>query len=275
VATPIGNLGDISRRAIDILGGVDLVACEDTRVTGKLLSRLGLAADLFSYHEHNAAGAGAALLAKLQGGAAIALVSDAGSPLVSDPGQRLVQACHEGHIPVTAVPGASAVVTALQLSGLPAQPYLFAGFLPRSSGERRSLARTLAAVPATLVFFESPNRLGASLADLGAVLGNRPAAIARELTKLHEEVIRGDLAELADRYRTSPARGEVVVVVGPPDGEVPVGDQEVDERLAAALAGGASLKDAAQLVAAETGIRRRDVYARALRLAGTGPKSGL
>ncbi len=272
VATPIGNLGDISVRALGVLKGADLIACEDTRMTGKLLSLLGIAAPpLTPYHEHNADRARPALLDKLKAGAAIALVSDAGSPLISDPGWRLVQACRAEHLRVTAVPGASAVITALQLSGLAGDRFLFAGFLPSRSTARRQTARELALVPSTLVFFESPHRLAESLADLAAVLGPRRAVVARELTKMHEEVVEGDLASLAARYaEQGEPRGEVVVVIAPPDAEAPVGDEDLDARLAAAIAGGASIKDSATLIAAETGHPRRDLYARALRLARGG-----
>jgi 16S rRNA (cytidine1402-2'-O)-methyltransferase len=271
VATPIGNLGDVTLRGLDILGAADLVACEDTRVTGKLLTLLGLSARLTAYHEHNADRAGPALIARMEAGAAVALVSDAGTPLVSDPGWRLVRAARERGIRVTAAPGASAVLTALQLSGLPSDRFLFAGFLPSRAAARRQAARELALVPATLVFYDSPNRLAASLADLALVLGGREAAVARELTKLHEEVVTGTLAELAARYAAAGApRGEVVIVVAPPAADAPAPadrESDLDSRLAAAVALGASVKDAAALVAAETGHPRREVYARALKLA--------
>ena len=267
VATPIGNMGDITYRAVETLTAADLVACEDTRVTGGLMTRLGLDRPLFPYHEHNAERARPVLLARLKEGAVVALVSDAGTPLVSDPGYRLVQACVAEGIAVTALPGASAAVTALQLSGLPNDRFLFAGFLPSRATARRQALRELAAVPATLIFYESPNRLDGSLADMAAVLGPRAAAVARELTKLHEEVVRGDLPVLAARYAEAPPRGEVVVVVAPPAGQSPATADDLDSRLARAMADGASLKDAAALVAAETGHPRRDVYARALRLA--------
>ena len=265
VATPIGNLGDITQRAMMVLKSADLVACEDTRVTGKLLSLLGLSAKLTPYHEHNADHAGPILMDKIAGGAVVALVSDAGTPLVSDPGGRLVAACRDRGLPVTAIPGASAVLTALQVAGLPADRFLFAGFLPNRSTARRQVARELAAVPATLVFFDSPNRLADSLEDLALVLGNRPAAVARELTKMHEEVVRATLPELAKRYAGITPKGEIVIVIAPPEDVAPNGD-DLEERLKAAVADGASIKDAAALVAAETGHPRREVYAVALRL---------
>jgi 16S rRNA (cytidine1402-2'-O)-methyltransferase len=266
VATPIGNMGDITYRAVEVLRAADLVACEDTRVSGKLMTRLGLDRPLMPYHEHNAEQARPRLLAKLKEGAVVALISDAGTPLVSDPGYRLVRACVAEGLTVTALPGASAPVTALQLSGLPNDRFLFAGFLPNKAHGRRQALRELVQVPATLVFFESPNRLGESLADMEAVLGNRPAAVARELTKLHEEVARGSLLELANRYADTPPRGEIVVVVGPPEADVDHSPEDLDARLRAEVESGASIKDAAALVAAETGHPRRDLYARALKL---------
>jgi 16S rRNA (cytidine1402-2'-O)-methyltransferase len=266
VATPIGNLRDITLRALDVLATADLVACEDTRVTGRLLQLLGLKAALTPYHDHNADKARPALLAKLSAGAVVALVSDAGTPLVSDPGFRLVQACVEAGIAVTALPGASAALTGLQLSGLPADRFLFAGFLPSRTTARRAALKELAAVPATLVFFESPHRAAEALADMAAVLGNRPAALARELTKIYEEVARAPLTELAKRFAEAAPRGEVVIVVDRPAEAEATGADEVESRLAAAIAGGSSLKDAAALVAAETGCPRREVYAQALRL---------
>ncbi len=266
VATPIGNLGDISERARLALRSADIVACEDTRVTGKLLNLLGLSAKLMPYHEHNAEAAGAVLIERLRHNGVVALVSDAGTPLVSDPGERLVAACIEAGIMVTAVPGASAVLTALQLSGLPSAPFLFAGFLPKGAAERRAAISRFASVPATLVFLESPNRICAGLADLALVLGDRPAAVARELTKRHEEIRRGTLSALAAGYRGENApKGEIVLVVGPPGGTaIPLGDEAIDDRLRAEIDGGSGVKDAASLVAAQTGRPRREVYARAL-----------
>ena len=266
VATPIGNLGDISARALAVLSGADIIACEDTRLTGKLLSLLGLSAQLTPYHDHNADQARPALLARMREGQAVALVSDAGTPMISDPGWRLVRACRAEGIRVTAVPGASAVLTALQISGLPCDRFLFAGFLPNRASARRRVARELAQVPATLVFYESPNRLAESLADLAAVLGAREAAVAREMTKLHEEVVPGDLFALANHYAERGApKGEVVIVVAPPVGTAGADAEEIDARLDAVVAEGASVKDAAALVAAETGHPRREIYARALR----------
>ncbi|WP_142849058.1 16S rRNA (cytidine(1402)-2'-O)-methyltransferase [Telmatospirillum sp. J64-1] len=267
VATPIGNIRDITLRALDVLAGADLVACEDTRVTAKLLGLLGLKAPLFAYHDHNADRAGPALLEKLRAGLAVALVSDAGTPLVSDPGFRLVRACVEEGIPVTSLPGPSAPLTALQLSGLPSDRFLFAGFLPNKSSARRTVLAELAGVPATLIFFESPHRLAESLEDMAAVLGGRDAAVARELTKLFEEVRRAPLPTLAAHYAEAGGpKGEVVVVVGPPGEAEAASAEDVDALLRDALAD-ASVRDAAATVAAATGRPRREIYARALELA--------
>ena len=270
VATPIGNAADISARALDVLAGADAVACEDTRVTGKLLAMHGLKVRLTPYHEHNARRARPALLARLARGEVVALVSDAGTPLISDPGYRLVRAALDAGHPVTTVPGPSAPIAALTVSGLPPDRFLFAGFLPSRGAARRSELADLAKVPATLVFLESPRRLAASLADMAAVLGPRAAAVARELTKRFEEVRRGALDELARAYGAEDApKGEVVVVVGPPGDAPAEDDAAVDERLRHALEAN-SVRDAAAQVAAATGRSRRQVYARALALSRDG-----
>ncbi len=268
VATPIGNLGDITERGRRALAGADLIACEDTRVTGRLLALLGIKAPpLVPYHEHNAARMRPELLRRIAEGAAVVLVSDAGTPLISDPGYRLVAELVEAGLAVTAVPGASAVLAALAVAGLPTDRFMFAGFLPVKDQARRTAAAELAEVPATLVWFETAPRLAASLASLAEVLGPRPAAVARELTKRFEEVRRGTLDELARHYaEAGPPRGEIVLVVGRADaGEAPVHD--LDALLAAALAR-LPLKDAASEVAALTGQPRRLIYARALQLSG-------
>ncbi len=240
-----------------------MIACEDTRFTGKLLARHGISAKLTPYHDHNADRARPVILARLAQGQAVALVSDAGSPLISDPGFKLVRACVDAGYPVTAIPGASAAVTALQLSGLPTDRFLFAGFLPARQAARQKALSKLASVSASLVFFESPNRLGESLADMAETLGNRPAAIARELTKLYEEVRRGTLSELAAHYRgAGPPKGEIVIVVGGPQ-ETTTSEEDLDARLLAALEN-LSLRDAAAVVASETGMPKREIYARAL-----------
>ncbi|MGQ9364780.1 16S rRNA (cytidine(1402)-2'-O)-methyltransferase [Azospirillum sp. ST 5-10] len=267
VATPIGNAADITLRALDTLRRAGAVACEDTRVTGRLMQIHGVTTPLVSYHEHNAARMRPLLIERMQAGEALALVSDAGTPLVSDPGYKLVRACVEAGVAVTALPGPSAPLTALVLSGLPSDRFLFAGFLASKSAGRRAALGELRTVPATLVFFESPNRLAASLADMAELLGARPAAVARELTKLYEEVRRGPLPELAAHYAAAgPPRGEVVVVVGPPDADAAPEEADVDAALAEAL-GRLSVRDAAAEVAVRTGRPRRAVYARALELA--------
>ncbi len=270
VSTPIGNLRDITLRALDVLGAADLVACEDTRVTARLLAAYGLATPTTPYHEHNAARARPRLLRRLAGGAAIALVSDAGTPLVSDPGYRLVREALAAAIPVIPVPGPSAPLAALVAAGLPTDRFLFAGFLPARRAARKATLASLSHQATTLVFLESARRLPASLADMAAVFGAREAAVARELTKLHEELRRGPLADLAAHYaaRGAPC-GEVVVVVGPPVGCAPTRpDDDIDAMLETALAE-MTLRDAVAAVSAATGRTRRDVYARALALKGT------
>lgn len=267
VATPIGNARDITLRALDVLTAADVIACEDTRVTAKLLTIHGIATPTTAYHEHNARRAGPALIERIARGQAVALVSDAGTPLVSDPGYRLVQAAIAAGLPITSIPGPSSVLTALTLAGLPTDRFLFAGFLPPKTAGRRQALAELADVRTTLVFLETPPRLAASLADMAAQLGDRAAVVARELTKFYEEVRRGGLAELAAHYAAAGApKGEVVVLVGPPVADV-VDDDEVDRALAEALAS-MSVKDAAASVAAATGRPRREVYRRALSLAG-------
>ena len=269
VATPIGNLGDITLRALELLAGADIIACEDTRVTRKLAARYGIATPLTSYHEHNAAEARPKLLARLAGEQAIALVSDAGTPLISDPGYKLVRAaCDAGHV-VTALPGASAVLTALSVAALPTDRFFFEGFLPPKQGARQKRITELINVPATLVLFESGPRIASALADLAVAFGTRPAAICRELTKLHEEVKRGDLETLAREYSAgAETRGEFVIVVAPPPNDEERGD-DVDDLLRQALMRG-SVKDAVGEVALATGRPRREVYQRALTLAKDG-----
>jgi 16S rRNA (cytidine1402-2'-O)-methyltransferase len=266
VATPIGHASDITLRALRVLGGVDAIACEDTRVTAKLLAIHGISTSLTPYHDHNARTAGPALVKRLADGGRIALVSDAGTPLVSDPGYRLVRACADAGVAVIPIPGPSAVLAALCVSGLPTDRFLFAGFAPPRTGPRRRFLAELATVPATLVLMESPRRLAAALADMAEILGPRQAVVARELTKLFEEVRRGALAELADHYReAAPPRGEVTLVVSPPAAPPQADDAEVDRLLSAAL-DEASVRDAAEQVAAETGLAKRHLYARALEL---------
>jgi 16S rRNA (cytidine1402-2'-O)-methyltransferase len=266
VATPIGNMRDITLRALDVLREADLIACEDTRVFAKLASHYGIAAPTVAYSDATQDAAEPRIVRALAAGKRVALVSDAGMPLISDPGYRLVRAALAGDHVVTSAPGASAVPMALALSGLPTDRFFFGGFLPAKESERRRAIASAAAVPATLVFFEAPHRLAASLVDLADLLGPRPAAIARELTKLFEEVRRGPLTELAQHYALHPdVKGEIVLVIGPPgETEAPAAER-LDEALRSAMAG-ASVKDAAAEVAARYGLRRRDVYARALEL---------
>jgi 16S rRNA (cytidine1402-2'-O)-methyltransferase len=267
VATPIGHLKDMSVRALETLAAADLVLCEDTRVTGRLTHHFGLEVKLAPYHEHNAARMRPLVLEALGTGAAVALVSDAGTPLVSDPGFKLVQAAQAAGHAVSAVPGASAVMAALSVAGLPTDTFLFGGFLPVKSVARRARLDALRAVPGTLVLFETGPRLAASLADAHERLGDRPAAICRELTKLHEEVRRDGLAALAAHYAQAEApKGEIALVIGPPPEEAPDAT-DLDTLLEAALAR-LSVKDAAAEVAAATGLKRGDVYRRALDLSG-------
>lgn len=268
VSTPIGNMDDISLRALDTLAGVDRIACEDTRHTGKLLERHGINARLLPYHEHNAEHMRPAIMARLTHGETLALVSDAGTPLISDPGYKLVRKVIASGIYVTALPGPSAALMALTLSGLPSDRFMYAGFLPPKAGARRKALGELAAINATLIIFESPRRLAASLADMTEMLGARDIAVAREMTKLHEDVVRGDLADLAAHYADiSAPKGEIVIVVGPPAAPPELTDEFLDARLTELLQS-ASVRDAASQLAAESGLARRDLYTRALLLSG-------
>lgn len=266
MATPIGNLRDITLRALDVLAGADLVLAEDTRVSAKLLSAYGLSKRVERYDEHAAPRARPRVLAALAEGARVALVSDAGTPLVSDPGYRLATEAVAAGAAVFPVPGPSAALAALSVAGLPTDRFLFAGFPPPRQAARRTFLKGLRDVRATLIVFEGASRLGASLADAAAVLGPRPAAVARELTKLHETVVRGDLASLAADPALESPKGEVVVVIGPPS-EAPVALVDAETALAEAL-GRLSPADAAREVAAATGLPRRDLYRQALALKG-------
>jgi 16S rRNA (cytidine1402-2'-O)-methyltransferase len=271
VATPIGNLRDVTLRALETLAAADVIACEDTRITRRLLDHYGIATPMTPYHEHNAAAARPKLLARLEAGEAVALVSDAGTPLVSDPGFKLVRAAREAGHAVIALPGASAALAALTVSGLPTDRFLFEGFLPAKDGARRARIADLARIPATLILYESGPRLARTLAALADGLGSRDAAICRELTKLHEEVRRGDLAALAQAYDGgAEIRGEFTIVVAPPaaDADAPQAG-EVDALLRRALKR-ASVKDAVSEVAAATGRPRREIYRRALALSDGG-----
>lgn len=267
VATPIGNLGDITLRALATLKAADLVLCEDTRVTRKLLDRYGLAPKLLAYHDHNAASVRPKILRELGSGAAVVLVSDAGTPLVSDPGYKLVTEVLEAGHRVFPVPGASALLAALVAAGLPTDRFFFEGFLPPKSGQRKNRLAEIKEIPATLVFYESGPRLADCLSDLAEIFGARLACVCRELTKAFEETRRGLLAELAAHYEANGApRGEIVIVVAPPDTDAKaVSPDELDAQLRRALKHG-SLKDAVAAVAEETGVKRREVYARALAL---------
>jgi 16S rRNA (cytidine1402-2'-O)-methyltransferase len=272
VATPIGNLGDMSARAIATLQGADLIACEDTRVTGVLLRRFGITTAMTPYHDHNAERVRPGLVRRLAAGERIALVSDAGTPLLSDPGFKLVQACADANVPVIPIPGASALLAALVTAALPTDRVLFAGFLPAKSAARRSALVDVKTLRATLVFYESNQRLGESLHAMADVLGDRRATVCRELTKRHEEVRRDTLAALAAHYDAAGApRGEIVIVVeGAPNEATTMDDAAIDEALRRAL-DVHSVRDAAALVAAESGQPKRDIYARALALTRKAP----
>ena len=265
VATPIGNLGDITFRALATLAAADAVIAEDTRVTKTLLAHYGIATPMITYHEHNAAVMRPHLIARLKTGAALALVSDAGTPLVSDPGFKLVADALTEGIAVIPVPGASAVLAALVVAGLPTDRFFFEGFLPPRSAARRQRIAELAPIPGTLVFFESPRRLAETLQDLAAVLGARPAAIARELTKLYEECRSGSADDLIAHYRQHPPRGEIVLLIGPPGEEAPADADTVETALRAALAK-MSPSQAAATVAKALGLDRKTLYAQAMTL---------
>lgn len=274
VATPIGNLGDFTPRAAEALAGADIIACEDTRTTRKLLRLTGTAttARMVPYHDHNGAEIRPWLLEQLEAGRQVALVSDAGTPLVSDPGYKLVAACREHGISVVAAPGASAVLAALTVSGLPSDRFMFAGFLPAAEGARRSQITELAELSATTIWFETPARIVRSLTDMADILGPRDAVIARELTKLHEEVMHGTLDELAARLASGPAlKGEIVLLVAGRSRDDNVMD---DTQLAAMLRAelqGQRLRDAVKSVVEMTGLPRNRVYRLALNLTGDGP----
>lgn len=266
VSTPIGNLRDITLRALDILASADMVCAEDTRVASKLLSAFGVSARLRPYHDHNGAQARPALLNELQTGARIALMSDAGTPLVSDPGYKLVREAAEIGIAVYSIPGASAPLAALASSGLPTDCFTFAGFPPPRSSARKAFLRELSTIRGTLIFFEGPSRLVASLADMAQVLGPaREGAVARELTKKFEETRRGTLAELAAHYaEAGPPRGEIVVLVGP--GEALVASEDMLDTAIAGADETRPMKEVAAEIAAKLGLGRRTVYERMLEL---------
>ncbi len=266
VATPIGNLGDITLRALEVLRDADTLYCEDTRVTAKLLNHYGITTHRVAYHEHNADTMHPQIMAAIASGKAVALVSDAGTPLISDPGYRLVRLLQEAALPVYAIPGASSLTAALSIAGLPTMAVHFVGFLPAKAGERRSLLHGLSSLDATLVCFESPQRIAATLALMQEVWGDREAAVARELTKLHETVRRGTLSELAEYYAAQErVRGEIVLIVAPPGVAEPASEQDLDAALQQALAT-LSFRDAVAAVSASLQLPRKIVYARALQL---------
>lgn len=262
VATPIGNLADLTPRAADTLRRADLVLAEDTRVSGKLLKHIGAKTPMRSYHDHTSDAERAAFVARLAG-EAVALISDAGTPLISDPGYKLVRAARDAGHAVRTVPGPSAAVAALSLAGLPTDRFLFLGFLPAKANARTTAIAEVAGVRATLVLYESGQRLGETLAALAGGLGDRDAAVARELTKLHEECVTGSLAELAARYAGSPPKGEIVIVVGPPADSAEASDEDLDSALDEALQRLSPSRAAAE-VAERLGIKRKRAYARAL-----------
>ncbi|MEX0504345.1 16S rRNA (cytidine(1402)-2'-O)-methyltransferase [Alphaproteobacteria bacterium LSUCC0719] len=270
VATPIGNLGDFSSRAAETLASAEVIACEDTRVTRKLLRLTGTttSARMVPYHDHNGAEMRPWIIEQLANGRRVVLVSDAGTPLISDPGYKLVAACHEHGIPVQSVPGPSAVLAALAVSGLPSDRFMFAGFLASAASARRTQIAELADLAATTIWFDTPARLAQSLADMAEIMGRRQAVIARELTKMHEEVIRGDLADLASRIaRMARLKGEIVVLVA---GKQPEASEFDNDQLTAMLRAeldGQRLRDAVKSVVETTGMPRNQIYRMALELA--------
>lgn len=267
VATPIGNLEDITFRAVRILKEADLIAAEDTRHSRKLLSHFGISRPLTSYFDHNKELKGSYLLEKLAEGLSVALISDAGTPCISDPGYQLVRDAVAAGITVVPIPGPSAAITALSASGLPTDRFTFEGFLPSRQGKRRERLALLKDGEGVLIFYESPNRLLATLADMVEIFGDREAVVARELTKIHEEFVRGRLSQVAERYREGKVRGEVVILVAPAGEREGKGTVSVSALLEKLLASGAiSLKDAVQRVALETGAPRGEVYGEALRV---------
>ncbi len=265
VSTPIGNLGDISPRALEVLASVDVIACEDTRQTGALLRHFGIRSRLISYHEHNEQQREAALLQMLSGGNNVALVSDAGTPCISDPGYRLVRAARLSGANVTAIPGPVSFVTAVVISGLPTDAIFFGGFLPAKKTQRQKKLADLKFLDATLVFFEAPHRLVSALEDAADVLGNRQAAAIRELTKVYEETITGDLNNIAAHFRNSKPRGEFVIVIDRPGKEI--GDDirietSLRERFNALIEAGADKRTALKTAAKESGMSRAEAYRR-------------
>lgn len=263
-ATPIGNLADMTHRAVAIMSKAELILCEDTRQTAKLCAAYGIDTPRAPYHDHNGARARPGIIKKLQAGAVICLVSDAGTPLISDPGYKLVREARDAGIPVFPVPGASAAIAALSAAGAPSDQFFFAGFLPAKAGAREKMLTSLARIDATLIFYETAPRLPETLAAMSAAFGVRRAVVAREITKLHEEFREGDLADLATAYEASPVKGEIVIVVFPPQEEAAAA-ADVDAFIEGALAE-MSVKEAASAAADAFSIPRKEAYARALRL---------
>jgi 16S rRNA (cytidine1402-2'-O)-methyltransferase len=264
VATPVGNLGDITLRALEALAGCDVIYCEDTRVTLKLLDRYGIRKPLHAYHDHNTAKAGPEILARLKAGEAVTLVSDAGTPLISDPGYRLVESCIAEGLAVTALPGANALLTAVQLSGLPSDAFTYLGFFPEKQAQRRKALESLQASAMTTVFYESPHRICDALVAITDQLGPRAVAVARELTKLHEEVLRGTAAEVHATLSQRPSvKGEIVLLIGPADDQ-PTDEEDIEEAIDVALVS-LSASQAAAHVAKALKLKRDDVYARILK----------
>jgi 16S rRNA (cytidine1402-2'-O)-methyltransferase len=264
VATPIGNLSDLSPRAAAILSGAAVIAVEDSRVTAKLLNHLGIKRPMIPYHDHSGERVRPELIARMQS-EAVALVSDAGTPLISDPGYKLVRDARAAGIDIVTIPGPSAVVAALTLSGLPTDRFLFLGFLPSKAGARATAIAEVAAIRATLVLYESGPRLSAALGALAEGLGNRAAAVVREISKKFEETVTGTLSELAAGYADAPPKGEIVIVVGPPGEAEPAGEEDIDAALAEAMTRLSASRAAAE-VAEKLGLPRRLVYERALQL---------
>ncbi len=274
VATPIGNLEDITLRALSVLAGADRILCEDTRVTAKLLQRYGIGTPMGMYHDHNAAKARPRILADLEAGASLALASDAGTPLVSDPGFKLVREAVRAGITVHMAPGPSAPLMALALSGLPSDRFMFAGFVPSGSGQRRRFLGELAAIDATLVIFETASRIDRTLVAIAEVMGDREVAVARELTKLHEEVLRGRVSELSSALAARPPlKGEITLVVAAPDQSRSANPEDVDSALLEALASLPAGRAAAE-VAKRFNLPRNDIYHRALALKGKAVADG-
>lgn len=265
VATPIGNLKDITLRALEVLQAVDVIACEDTRVSGGLLKHYGITSKMLPYHAHNEAETVEKLLAHFSRGARIALISDAGTPLLSDPGARLVRAAIGAGVRVTPIPGASALLSAITIAGLPSEQFYYGGFLPSKTGARKTALAPLAIIPSTLIFYEAPHRLLDTLLDLQKVFGDREAAVARELTKLHEECVRGTLTTLITHFEKHTPRGECVILVRGAAPAAALSDDDLDHALAAAMAHH-SLKHAVAEVAKHAGRPKSEVYARALAL---------